>query len=491
MPQQDHQPDQLTVAADDEARRQQQRRSRLSMRLSASVRRLVLVAVFSMLTLAAGAYVLVYGPGSPSASGPDNPGASDTPKKEYFTDAQYERKEKLAAEWLRVGSYEPTPRMKPLLDEAKRHAEPMLAAWEDGKYSEAESHFDALGKALADAEALRRQDLSAREARTASIVARQRAKDAGAPDKAETPWRKADTLNADAQRLYEQEAFTEAETTWRQAAGAFDHAQQQTLARIEAEKARDDYMARLTKRYTMEEIEAMGGAAWQRTAALAQVADAALNDQRYTIAKTGFEQARDTIGGVEQTILRVIGVHYWAFNAGYVATDVLLRRSGDKPFSGDDRKELRGLLVELMLPPAVIDALPGAPDAPYRDLATYLMDDMRDALAAARGEPAAASFAIGVQARLIERLLLYDRESMSPRDKAAMVQSINTIRGHADAIGYPDAFKAALAELAAALNEKPEFAAIQKAREVWRGVVIKLRDRDDAMELVPRGGPSP
>lgn len=482
-----------TIDADEAAAQRKRRAAR--QRLAANMRRLVTASVATSATFVVILVILYAAGGDGEASDGQADAArdsakdrDDSPGSQYFTEAQLERKKALEQKWQRVQGYDPTTRMKPLLERVASEMRQVASTWDKKDYDRAEKHMIAAEAAMEEAEQLRDKRISALELRTQTKVSAGEAEKVGAPNMAEELWEEGGQLAAQAQRHFDQDDFEQAVETWLASSRTYDEAKQQTLLRRAAEKAKADYAERLTKRFTLDQINAMGGPAWQQAAQLASAADQALIVKKYADAKDNFDQAKELVGDIEINVRRITGVHYWAINAGYTVGDILLRRAAGDPFDAEDRAALSNFVENLMLEPSVLAALPAGEEPPIGDLANVLRVQLRDALKATRGEAVAFSFDAGVQMRVIERLLREDREAMSTADKNALNNSLAFIRGHAEAANFPAAFHESLDEFVKLLAYRPEFAAIQKAREHWRRLIIKLRDQDDAMEFVAQGG---
>jgi hypothetical protein len=475
------------ASGDESSRKLQQKRRRERVKLKTNTRKLVMLSLLSTLSIGALAFLLIYEPGKSAVQYPEDD-KKEEDKPRYFTTEQHRKYQAFVKVYDKIMSYRAGSRMKPLQAKAKQTFDKIQAAWADKFFDEAESHFVAMDESIDSIEALRGEELTARETRTACLASAKGAKDVMADEKASEVWAQAAVKQAAGEKAFEREAYALAQNNWTDASGMYDRSRTETLYRNAAEKSRDLYTQRLTKRYKLEEIEAMGGEPWGEISKLIASAHTAFSSRTYEAAAKHYDAASESVSAVERTVSLVIGGHYWAVNAGYMATDILLHHANEQSFDEAQRKEVVGILENLMLPEGIVAKMPTAEDVAYRVLAGFLLQDVKDAITSTRDKELAGSFSIGVQMRLIERLLKFDREAMSKGDKAALASSINAIRSLSQSSGYSDAFKAGIDGLVASLNAKPEFAAIQKGREAWRELIIQMRNQENAMELVPRGG---
>ena len=404
---------------------------------------------------------------------------------------QAEHRVETQAAWSRVRQREQTPAYKPLLERGESQAATMDEAWSSGRYVESAAAMDALLRTIQEIEALDRS-------REAALVARQDAKalaDQAASKDAQTlvPTLLAESQSAfdAAARRFEADEFEAATDGWRSAAEAYGRATVATETAKAAGEARKSYQERLVARFDQATIEAHGGAPLEEAIAKLATAEAAYRELRFDEARGQFEQAQQFIPQIEQNVQRQIGAHYYALLAGYRAADLLLQQAvGDPP--GESRwNSLHQTLEDLLLPAEFLALLEGARDANYSTAANVLMEQTAAAIAQSRGGELAASFAIGVQVRLIEKMLDTDADAFARTEAMEIRRSAAAIEKQAQAAGYPSGLDQALSQLAAALAIKPEYAAIRKAREIWTSLIRQLEDYEGATKLLPVSGARP
>jgi tetratricopeptide (TPR) repeat protein len=402
---------------------------------------------------------------------------------------QSQQRREAQAAWDRVRTREPTPAYKPLLDRGGELLQTMDQAWSVGQYSESAAAMDALLQMIKTIESLDR-------AREASLIARQDATamgDLARQQQAESLvpvlMEQAREAFDSAAQQFKSDAFEEAGERWRAAGEVYGQAAVAAQKAAEAQEARRAFEERLVSRFERSMIDAWGRQPLAEAAALVQAGERHAAEYRFEEAREKFEQAAALVPRIELEVRRQTGAHYFAVLAGYRAADVLLARAMDEDPGEARWNDLRQTLENLQMPGPIIDRLLAGPHDSYLSLARLVLEEAWAAVAETRGTPVADSFAVGVQVRLIEKMLDTDADAFARQEAAEIRRSAAILSRRAESAGYGPALAPLLKEFGDALSLRPEFAAIRKSREIWTGLIRELADYDTAMKILPPSTP--
>ena len=443
--------------------------------------------------LVAGALVLVIGAGAVwlvtrLVQAPPTPPLG-LPSRELLSVVGFRgRRQELESAWSLAKGRELTPAYKPLIEKGGAHALAIRSLWAEGRYEDAAEEMEGLRIAIQGIERVDRSREAALAARQDAAAMAQDAQGSEAEQLVPAFWAEAQRAYATAGERFEGDEFEAASEGWRDAAEAYGRA---ALAADQARAvgdARKSLDARLVKRFDTLTLEQHAGAELRELSAVVAAAEKDFAEHRFEEARQKLEEAHAMVPRVELAIRRQIGAHYHAVLAGYRASDLLLLRSiGETPGEGS-WTALRQTLENLLLSPEVIDRLTGSREADYLPLAKALLDETSAAIASRWGPAVEASFAVGVQVRLIEQLLNTEADAFASQESTEVRRSIAAIQRHAEVAGYPPAVSESLKQLTASLAIRPEYEAIRRSRQVWTELTRKLEDFDEAMKLLPMSG---
>lgn len=462
-------------------------------------RRIALTAGALVLALGAGAAFLVTRLMQRQA-----PAEAPSPvvERQQIAPGQAERRQELETAWATIKDRQsnPGPGYKPLMDKGDAHLNAIRSLWAEGEYERAADKMDELAGVIDSVQRLDRAKEAALAVRQDAGAMAEQSKTHGAEQLVPALWAEAQGAYESAAERFAADDFDAAMYGWRAAAEAYGRAAtaaDQAKAAVEARKSFD---ARLIKRFDRATLEAHGEPALGQVLAVLEAGDNHLTGYRFAETKQNFEQAHAMIGTVELAVQQQIGAHYYAVLAGYRAADLLLLRSIGEASAGGSGAPgipgageaqwtaLRKTMDNLLLPAETVEQLTAARQAPYLPFAKGLMEDSSAAIATRWGPAVEASFAVGVQARLIEQMLNTDADAFASRESTEIRRSIAAIEKHAQTAGYPPAMGETLKQLSAALSLKPEYEAIRQSREIWTALARQLEDFDEAMKLLPRSG---
>lgn len=395
-----------------------------------------------------------------------------------------QRWKQLAARGDRLERIESTPRFKPLIRIAKAQYTKISELWEDGRHKQAATHFEALDDGLAkvgDLEKIRRAAIAASDlSRSAAAAARQ----VGAEDDQPDLWQDAQVADTQGRAFLDKEQYKAAIASFEGAATLFDGAHRKIASAAAAREARMAVDGDLTRSFSRDQFNTDGGNAWQQALKLIAEGEEAYKTDQFDEAMEKFRQARALIPMAEHSIKQVVGINYWAFNTGYVVVDILFERVAGNPFDSSQRHLLRQSFENLRFEKQFMDTIPSDDQVAYDDLAAILITKVRDLLAGGPGEGARASFNIGIQFRILERLLKGDGGILSVADHGEIQRTLKTIEKESAAAAYSPQLKLFLDDFQQKLKIDPPYKAVEQCRQSLGDMLLQLSTYETAMQIV-------
>ncbi|MFI4859261.1 MAG: zinc ribbon domain-containing protein [Phycisphaerales bacterium JB063] len=286
------------------------------------------------------------------------------------------------------------------------------------------------------------------------------------------------------------EQLIEAQREFRRAVSDYQFARSQASRGFLAVQAGDKLERAMTRTFSMQELQTFGGEAYTDMLDLQRRGHEYLEAFSYYDAQDAFEIAMRRLEQAENGVKRAHGVKFYAFAAGYSATDALISVAAGDGLSEEKREILRETFADLTLNADLISALPegGMPD--YRACAEVLVTQAREAITRELGVEAQLSFHIGFQFRIVQQTL--DNPRLSSQQSRRISQSLSQIVELAGQAGYSRELAGQIDTFKATLRGSEDGAGLENARTAWRDLIVTLRTYDSAMPIVnPAASPAP
>lgn len=471
----------LARAQQNKARQLQHQRER-----AARKKKITLLLGLTVASSIALAVVIVNPFSSPPASPPvpEKPAAS-TIVAETATAAQLERKRAIDSAVEKLRGKSAKGRLKKLLQSALDADAAMQGLWDQKKFTEAAAKFNAVSDAMEKVDLFHQNQDWANNSRDAAIDIVAEAELKGTEPREDRDMAEAVRLIAQAQREFDREDYEHAAGNWQDAGKLIAKALSQTHKRDLMEVARRKFLHDLTARFDRPTLAKHGGGPWTKMSGMLSAIDADIAVGKYDQAKAKVARAGDLIRDLNHQVELSIGGHYYAVLCGYRAADLLLVKAANKTISPKMLDPLRAALVNVGVsnPDTMLGQI--AADAPFAKLSQVLLESVPAAVKSARGEEVSQSVEVGVQIRLLERLVANADEA-----KQSLIEtrrSITVMKTAADTLHYPPAFGEFLDTMTKKLAVRPEFEAMLQSQAAMGDFVRKLlEDFDEGMKYFPR-----
>jgi hypothetical protein len=455
-----------------------------------------LVSVGLLLAIVALLRTPITGPDSNTAPAPGITPPGDTVAEEkpkpkpaddddFVPPVQAERKKQLDRAWGELVTTAAVGPFKPVWEKADAKAREVQSLWKSKQYKEALKQLDAYADAVSALEQLI-------EAKRVALVLKDEVYDVAVAAEEADASRRREKLTETAivamlkgRRAFDAEAYEETVAAWREASDVFNKAIKDTRLAEEVQQTRVDVEKDYTAKFPRATLDAHGGEPWKKVSAMIEDADKAFAAQDYAAAAKLLDQAKLAKPPVDRAVALSVGTHYFALRSGYFATDLLLARAAGK--SADDGKlnRLRETLGDLGLSAADQETLKIDEKSDFNQLAPLLLDTLAEAIKTSRGEPVQRSFQMGVQVRLIEKLIEGEIDNLAKNDAAEIKKSATLLLKIGKDNGYPDEWSAVIQKFMDTMASKPEFEAIRQGQAQWVELLRKFEKFDDAVKLVP------
>ncbi len=402
--------------------------------------------------------------------------------------AQAAQRTALLEEWENYRRRDLSPGYKELLIQGRDLVEQIDRQWQAKKFDEAAGLFPQLRKVMDAVPALDQAKAASERAREEAAKMLQEAGEFKAEKWLPRLLEQSAALTAEAQKQYDEGKFQEAAESWHRAMEAYGRVGVLSQKAQEAHKAARTFEGRVTRRFEMETVAQFGGPNLEQAWKLA--GEALRHYAAYEFEKSIelFRQADNFVPQIEASIERQIGSHYYAMRAGYLGADLLMKVAAGQAPAPASWDRLRKVYEALGISSGELDGMSQDPKARYIELGRALLDKAGSAVQAERGEPHRASFDLGVQVRIVQRLLATDADTFAAREGPEIRRAVQEMLTLAPQAGWDASFTDSLNDVVKKLAIKPEFEALNKSRAVWTDLVRKLEDFDKAMKIVPRGG---
>ncbi|MDH3583538.1 MAG: hypothetical protein OER86_04920 [Phycisphaerae bacterium] len=407
------------------------------------------------------------------------------------TPEQRSRAEAVQADLIRVEKLKHASQFETQISAARRQWDQIMESWDAQDFPAAMVEVESLATRLGEIETLHR-DYEARIAmRGGALAARHECEvlaaaveSAGGPRLAQAAWNEAQVLLAQGQQQFDQEQFPAAQRTWQSALAAYGRTQQWVKKAETSAKALEQLNTELTSSFSMEQVQTLGGPTWQKIAGLRSDGEKEHDAQRYELALQKYETARRLVPGLQEHIQRIVGAKFWAFRCGYLASDLLFDYAAKREIEPAKPLALRQAFENLQLSGSFLSSLPTGVSIGYREAARILLTDAPKAVETVRDQVLADSYRVGVQWRIVQRLLQAHGTYITPLERQELDKSIFLVERDARGAGYDEAFFTFLGEVKAQLRKKPQYLAIKKSREHWAKMTKKLEGYSTARSII-------
>ncbi|MBI1367460.1 MAG: hypothetical protein GC162_02275 [Planctomycetes bacterium] len=403
------------------------------------------------------------------------------------TPRQMEIKNQADALWAKLSKLDKTPRFAPLIQEASDRMAHLQQLWDEKKFDEVQDYFPKASDALGAVEQLDIARSQAMDADKASAAMRGEAEKLGAPDLTKALWAKGNEQLATAKQEYDAEKYQEAGATWLAGKKSFEQSRDLSQMAITAQDMKKEFATRSVQNFSKDELDEVGGEAWVKANALMKSGEESFNALAYDKAFNDYKEARGLIDVYEARVKQIYGTYMWAVRAGYDATGLLLSVAAGRKLDDKMIEPLGTAMTNMRLTQTAAQLVPGA-GAPFASYSQALFEKLPATLESAHGPVARNCFNIGVQLRLIARIVEEDREVLDPNDASEIRKSLTIVQTEAESAQFADPAFEVIKSIGTALNEKPQFQAIRHMRQLVADLMEKLSDYDEALKLVPRGG---
>lgn len=468
--------------------------ARLQRQNQAAVKTLIVVGVLTPIVLLVGYFLLQGGDADPSTKDAqakdavvkDGPSKDRGTDKEFFTDAQRDKKRALDKVWERVKTIRPTGGVKPVYEHAKATIKDSNKIWAAHRFAEWETKHPEFEKAVNALEAWLLDRDEALRAKEAAAIAMRRAKDGEADVNMKHHWDAANGLVTEAVALLETQTYEQSADKYWAAQKKYFEALDKTKKSAFALAEKEKYTKRLIENFEQPQIDNVGGDPWKRVETHFDNAEKAYATETFEVAIAEYQDAYRAIPPMERFMRRIIGVHHYAFALGHYSADVWLRQAAGKELNDEKRTNLKNRFDDLLMP-ELEKMVPDNSKTPAAELGAIVMQKLPLAVETKRTEPVAVSYLMGLRSRIIERILQVDREVMPKDEREALDKSIKIMREYGKLAGYKEEFFKELDAFVAESSITPEFEAIQAGRLKWANVIRSMSDHDAAMNWVPAG----
>ncbi len=452
------------------------------------VRVLMLLAVSSFALIGVIVAVLFIPRSSPKpvAPAPPPPLAAEPPPLDPLTPERIERKASLNRSWALVKDIPPEGRFKPLLDDAVTKGGEAARLWREQKYNDADHALTEFGDAIQAIELLYQAREMARTGRQSALEIAVEAERNEVATEAEPALLTGLRALLNAERAMDHEDFHAANDQYDIAGKSLAEALSTATKARAIKVAQTKLLQEITRRFDHDTLSTFGGEAWKKISATLENADRALKESRFDDASSQLSAAREMLRDLERTVELAIGGHYFALISGYRAADLLLVRAAGKSVKPDMIAPLQGSLKDLGA--TWPDEWTGqVQTAEIAKTATLLTETLSNTVRSAGGDRAVGSFNIGVQIRLIQRLVASDNPASLRQDIIEIRHSLGLMGKLGEDLGYPPKFAKMLQTFSEKLTIKPEFEAMLQSQAMIGDIVRRLNDFDEMMPLLPRG----
>ncbi|XAM00586.1 hypothetical protein OT109_04180 [Phycisphaeraceae bacterium D3-23] len=288
----------------------------------------------------------------------------------------------------------------------------------------------------------------------------------------------------------EVEQLVEAQREFRRAVSDYQYARSQASRGFLAVQAGETLEQTIAQTFSTQELETFGGEAYAEMLQLQQRGREYLESFSYFDAQDAFEIAMLRLDQAERGVKRAHGVKFYAFAAGYSATDALIAVAAGDGLRDEKRELLREAFIDLTLSADLVGALPDGDSPDYSACARVLVTQARDAITQELGLEAQLSYHIGFQFRIVQQTL--DNPRLSAAQSRRISQSLSRITELAGQAGYSRELASRIDTFKQTLRGAEDGNALENARTGWRDLIVLLRNYDRAMPIVnPAAGPAP
>ncbi len=272
---------------------------------------------------------------------------------------------------------------------------------------------------------------------------------------------------------------------FRGAQSDFEYARSQASLGFLAVQAGEKLDQLIADSFSPPEFAEFGGEAYPQMQALRERGHQHLDAYEYYEALDAFETAQLRLTQAERGVKRAYGVKFYAFAAGYAATDALIAIAAGDGLSNEKRALVREAFDDLSLADDPVDAVPDGPTPDYTASAQALVTRARQAIADELGAEAQLSYSIGFQFRIVQQTL--DNPRLSSAHSRRIERALHTIQTQANDAGYSGQIQNLLDAFQQTVRTANEGEPLERARAEWRDLIILLRTYEQAMPIVNPG----
>lgn len=361
-------------------------------------------------------------------------------------------------------------------------------------FLEADREAGALDLAVAEHLAEMDERGHAQVMREAAYASRQQALADDAQRWAPRDWELAEEAMANGEAAMTSDqpgAALDAQDAFRQASSDFEYARSQASLGFLAVQAGEKLDDAVSGSFTTQELQAFGGEAYREMTTLRQRGQEHLAEFEYYDALDSYEIAMLRLDQAERGVKRAHGVKFYAFAAGYTATDTLIAIAAGDGLSDEKREILRDTFNDLTLRADLVSALPDGDTPDYAGCAQVLVGQARAAITDELGLAAQLSYSVGFQFRIVQQTL--DNPQLSAAHRTRINRTLRLIEEQAGQAGYDTrALGERLGAFQVALRDAQSEQGLDRARAAWRDIIVLLRNYERAMPIVnPAVGTAP
>lgn len=321
------------------------------------------------------------------------------------------------------------------------------------------------------------------ELRDRITAIKQKAQDAEADRWAGKEWLDAQKTWEQANQLFVTSKFSEATDLFVQAESAYLGAESKALAGQAASNARNALNEAIKannnenslRQFANEQIEAM--------LRIRDEGNGQLNDQQYAQAEQSYSAALDALNEAKQLVELAQYRKYYAFEAGFQASAMMLSAARGDGVDGEAKKALVTLFDKLRIRPNPAAGITPGDNVGFTVAIKPLVNDARDAITKQYGEPVQASYLIGFHASIIDQTL--KTVPFTDDHQKRIHQSLGTIEREAEKAGWamnklrPIIDQVRIANRKAKVNQTPE-----ATRAAWKKLIAPIQSRESAPGLM-------
>lgn len=312
---------------------------------------------------------------------------------------------------------------------------------------------------------------------------RKKAQDAEAERWAAKEWQDAQGTFDKADQLFVAGKYVEASDLFAQSESNYLAAENKALAGQVANRSRTELMDAMKaggseqtlRKFASDQIEAM--------LRLRAEADGFLNDQEYAKAEQAYNSALDTLKQAQQMVELARYKKYYAFEAGFQASGLMLSAARGDGVSSESQKSLAELFDKLRILPNPAASIKPGDEVGFTVAINPLVNDARDKITQQHGEEVQACYLIGFHASIIDQTL--KTIELSDEQQKRIHQSLGTIEQEAIKAGWNiNAVRPIIEQIRTTNRNAKLKQAPESTRAAWQNMIAPLQSKAAAPRLM-------